>query len=157
MELAMPAISSAQEAAPAVSQSASGPAGPAAGCELDVQGRPGKQFSPAQITIPASCKSFTVQLIHTGKKPKSAARHNWVLVRASDIDPVIADGLAVGPDQDWVKPGDPRVIARTPMIGGGERASVTFDVSRLSRGGSYVYFCSFPSHASMMRGTLSVE
>ncbi|UVA77548.1 azurin [Pandoraea commovens] len=126
-------------------------------CQIDVQGRPGKKFSPTHISVPSACKTLTVQLIHTGKKPKAAAGHNWVLVRESDLHAAIADGLAAGPDNDWVKPGDERVIAKTAMIGGGERTSVTFDASKLSHGTAYTYFCSFPSHAEMMRGTLSIE
>ncbi|MFJ2995162.1 azurin [Pandoraea sp. NPDC087047] len=126
-------------------------------CQIDVQGRPGKQFSPKHIRVPSGCKTLTVQLIHTGKKPKAAAGHNWVLVHSSDIDATITDGLAAGPDNDWVRPGDTRVIAKTAMIGGGEHTSVTFDVSRLPRGTDYTYYCSFPSHASMMRGTLTLD
>ncbi|MFK0376374.1 azurin [Pandoraea sp. NPDC090278] len=126
-------------------------------CQIDVQGRPGKKFSPTHISVPSACKTLTVQLIHTGKKPKLAAGHNWVLVRESDVHATIADGLAAGPDNEWVKPGDERVIAKTAMIGGGERTSVTFDASKLSRGTAYTYFCSFPAHAEMMRGTLSID
>lgn len=126
-------------------------------CQIDVQGRPGKKFSPTHISVPSTCKTLTVQLIHTGRKPKAAAGHNWVLVRESDVHAAIADGLTAGPDYDWVKPGDERVIAKTAMIGGGERTSVTFDVSKLSRGTAYTYYCSFPTHAEMMRGTLSIE
>lgn len=126
-------------------------------CHIDVQGRPGKQFNPTHISVPSSCKRFTVQLIHTGKKPKEAAGHNWVLVRTADMEGAEHDGMAAGPDNDWVKPNDPRVIARTKMLGGGERDSVTFDVSRLKRGEAYTYYCSFPTHMAMMHGTLSVE
>ncbi|WP_246179309.1 azurin [Pandoraea aquatica] len=126
-------------------------------CQIDVQGRPGKKFSPTHISVPSACKTLTVQLIHTGKKPKAAAGHNWVLVRESDVHATIADGLTAGPDNDWIKQGDERVIAKTAMIGGGERTSVTFDVSKLPRGTAYTYFCSFPAHAEMMRGTLSID
>ncbi|VVD66481.1 azurin [Pandoraea anhela] len=147
----MSAMSPAPEALTAVAK-AVGDA-----CQIDVQGRPGKQFSPAHISVPSSCKTLTVQLIHTGKKPKAAAGHNWVLVRADDIQATVADGLAAGAENDWVKPGDDRVIAKTAMIGGGQRTSVTFDVSALSRGTDYTYYCSFPAHAAMMRGALSID
>lgn len=126
-------------------------------CQIDVQGRPGKQFSPTHISVPSACKTLTVQLTNTGKKPKAAAGHNWVLVHTGDIDGAIGDGLAAGPDNDWVKPGDPRVIAKTALIGGGEHTSVTFDVSKLARGSGYTYFCAFPSHSAMMRGTLTLD
>ena len=42
------------------------------------------------------------------------------------------------------------------MIGGGESTSVTFDVSKIKDGGPYEFFCSFPGHAALMKGTISV-
>jgi azurin len=43
------------------------------------------------------------------------------------------------------------------MIGGGETADVTIPVSRLTAGEAYMFFCSFPGHASLMKGTLTVK
>jgi azurin len=48
------------------------------------------------------------------------------------------------------------VLAATRLIGGGETASVTFFVASMKPGEEYAYFCSFPGHASMMRGTLAL-
>jgi azurin len=48
--------------------------------------------------------------------------------------------------------------SRTPrVIGGGETDSVSFDVSKLKAGDSYAWFCSFPGHASIMKGTLTLS
>ncbi|MNF19483.1 Azurin [compost metagenome] len=55
-----------------------------------------------------------------------------------------------------MKPGDARVIAHTKVIGGGEKDSVTFDVSKLAAGTAYTYFCSFPGHFAMMKGSLKL-
>ena len=44
----------------------------------------------------------------------------------------------------------------TKVIGGGESDSVTFDVSKLAAGQDYTYFCSFPGHFAMMKGTLKL-
>ena len=52
---------------------------------------------------------------------------------------------------------DPRVIAETDLIGGGETASVTFDLSGLEPGGDYTYFCSFPGHYVLMKGNFIIE
>ena len=35
--------------------------------------------------------------------------------------------------------------------------SVSFDVSKLKAGDSYAWFCSFPGHASIMKGTLTLS
>lgn len=42
------------------------------------------------------------------------------------------------------------------MIGGGESASVTFDVGALAADKNYLYFCSFPGHAALMSGTITL-
>lgn len=123
-------------------------------CETTVEGQPGKRFSLAEIRVSARCDSFTVHLVHTGKKPWQEAGHNWVLARSADIDVVIADGLRAGPEHAWMQRTDARVIAATQMLSGGEHASVTFPVARLRKGESYTYFCSYPSHALPMRGQL---
>ncbi|CUI36956.1 azurin [Achromobacter xylosoxidans] len=126
-------------------------------CSIDVEGQPGKKFAPAHIVVPATCQDFTVRLIHTGKNNKEKAGHNWVLTRTEDIDAVMVDGMKAGAAHDFLAPGDGRTLARTPMLGGGETASVTFPVSRLAAGQSYTFYCSFPAHAQHMRGTLALQ
>lgn len=128
-----------------------------AACSIDVEGRPGKQFGPDRIVVPASCQDFTVRLIHTGKNSKEKAGHNWVLTKTEDIDAVMVDGIKAGAGHEFLAPGDGRILAKTPMLGGGETATVTFPVSRLRAGQSYTYYCSFPAHAQHMRGTLVLQ
>ena len=126
-------------------------------CSLDFEGQPGKKFAPNHIVVPATCKDFTVRLIHTGKNSKEKAGHNWVLTKTEDIDAVMVDGIKAGAAHDFLAPGDGRILARTPMLGGGETATVTFPVSRLAAGESYTFYCSFPAHAQHMRGTLALQ
>ncbi|MCY1552809.1 Azurin [compost metagenome] len=64
--------------------------------------------------------------------------------------------MTAGLDKDYLKADDARIIAHTKMIGGGESDSVTFEVSKLAAGESYEFFCSFPGHVSMMKGTLAL-
>ena len=40
------------------------------------------------------------------------------------------------------------------LTGGGQSTEVMFPTSRLRRGGAYTFFCSFPGHWNMMKGTL---
>src|SRR6478609_4160156 len=87
-------------------------------CSIDVEGRPGKQFGPDHIVVPASCQEFTVRLIHTGKNSKEKAGHNWVLTKTEDVDAVMTDGIQAGANNDFLKPGDARILAKTPMLGG---------------------------------------
>ncbi len=48
------------------------------------------------------------------------------------------------------------MIAATKVIGGGESASVSFDVAKLQAGDAYTFFCSFPGHSSIMKGELTL-
>lgn len=133
-------------------------AGPALAttCEVEIEGNDAMQFNKQSITVPASCKRFTVKLKHVGKLPKTAMGHNWVLTKAADAQGAAADGIAAGVDKAYVKAGDTRVIAHTKVIGGGEADAVGFDVARLKAGETYAWFCSFPGHSSLMKGTLAL-
>jgi len=128
----------------------------AATCEADLEANDAMQFNKPSLAVPASCKKFTVKLKHVGKLPKTAMGHNWVLTKAADAQGVAADGIGAGVDKAYVKAGDTRVIAHTKVIGGGESDAVSFDVAKLKAGENYAWFCSFPGHAGIMKGTLAV-
>jgi azurin len=125
----------------------------AADCKVEVDSTDQMTFSTTAIEISKSCKTFTVDLKHSGALPKNVMGHNWVLTRASDMQGALDDGMTAGLDNDYLKAGDSRVIAHTKVIGAGETDSVTFDTAKLS-GNDYVFFCSFPGHAAMMKGTV---
>lgn len=114
------------------------------------------QYDVGSITVPASCTKFTIHLKHTGTLPVTAMGHNVVIAKASDMQAVAADGLAAGAAASYVKPGDGRVIAHTDLVGGGQSTSVSFDVARIKDGGPYEFFCSFPGHSAVMKGTIGV-
>ncbi|CAN5251882.1 azurin [soil metagenome] len=128
----------------------------AADCSAEIEGNDAMQFSKTSIEIGKGCKDFTLTLKHAGKLPKHAMGHNWVLTKAADVQAVAADGIAAGAPQNYVKPGDARVVAHTRLVGGGESDSVTFPVAKLDPAGSYGFFCSFPGHSSLMKGTLKL-
>ncbi|AZC22287.1 MULTISPECIES: azurin [Pseudomonas] len=129
----------------------------AAECKIDVDSTDQMSFSTKEITIDKSCKTFTVNLGHSGSLPKNVMGHNWVLSKTADMAGIAADGMAAGIDKNYLKEGDTRVIAHTKIIGAGEKDSVTFDVSKLTAGESYQFFCSFPGHNSMMKGAVIVK
>lgn len=128
----------------------------AADCSTTIEGSDAMQFNQKTIQVPKTCKQFTVTLKHTGKLPKASMGHNWVLGHASDQAGIIADGMKAGADQNYVKPDDTRVIAHTKLVGGGESDSVSVPVTKLKAGESYAYFCTFPGHAALMKGTLTL-
>jgi azurin len=129
----------------------------AAECKVDVDSTDQMSFNTKEITIDKSCKTFTVNLAHSGSLPKNVMGHNWVLSKTADMAGITTDGMAAGIDKNYLKEGDTRIIAHTKIIGAGEKDSVTFDVSKLTAGESYQFFCSFPGHNSMMKGAVVLK
>lgn len=136
-----------------------GLAGPAAAdpCQLRIEANDRIQYDRAELVIPAGCDAVSVTLVHTGRLPVEQMGHNWVLTRGAHYKRVAQAGMRAGPENDYLVAGDDRVIAATRVIGGGERASVSFDASRLEPGGDYIFFCSFPGHYGVMNGRLVVR
>lgn len=129
----------------------------AADCSVTVDSTDAMRYDKNEIAIDKSCKEFTINLKHSGKLAKNVMGHNVVIAKSSDADAVARDGIAAGLDNGYLKPGDDRVIAHTDLIGGGEQTSTTFEVAKLKEGESYTFFCSFPGHISLMKGTLVVK
>lgn len=152
---AAPPVDGADASVPATDGTPAPVADAAAGeCAFNLEGNDAMQFNVKNIDVPKSCTEFTINLKHTGTMPVAAMGHNVVIAKTSDINGVSADGSAVKPDH--VKAGDARVIAHSGMVGGGESTSVTFEVSKIADGG-FSFFCSFPGHAALMQGTLTVK
>lgn len=126
-------------------------------CAATVDSTDAMQFVQKTLTVPKSCKQFTITLNHTGKLPATVMGHNLVLSKTADASGVATDGMKAGAAANYVKAGDTRVIASSKVIGGGESTKVTIPVSKLKAGESYTYICSFPGHSSIMRGTLTVN
>lgn len=129
----------------------------AAECSVDVDSTDKMSFSTKAIEIDKSCKTFTVNLTHSGSLPKNVMGHNLVISKEADMQPIATDGMSVGLDKQYLKEGDARVIAYTKVIGSGERDSLKFDVAKLDPAEKYGFFCSFPGHIGMMKGTVTLK
>ena len=128
----------------------------AANCDVTVEATDAMTFNTKEISVPKSCKSFTINLKHTGTMSKNIMGHNLVVSKQADEQGVLQDGSKAGVAKSCVKPQDPRVVAATNVIGGGESASASFNPTQLEPAGNYVFFCSFPGHAAVMKGTLKL-
>ena len=122
-------------------------------CKLEITGTDAMQFDKKELAVAADCTQVELTLHHSGKLPAQAMGHNWVLAKSSDVSGIASDGVGAGFAKDHIKDGDARVIAHTKIVGGGQSTSVTFPTSKLKAGESYTYFCSFPGHSSIMKGT----
>lgn len=123
-------------------------------CSFDVEGTDQMKYNIDKITVAADCTEVTVNLKHIGKLPAQAMGHNWVLAKTDEFQAIANAGIAAGFANDYLPKDDKRVMARTKMIGGGESTRMTFPVSKLTKGGDYTFFCSFPGHSVQMKGKL---
>ena len=128
----------------------------AADCAITIEGNDQMLFNIKSVVVPKSCTRFAMTLKHTGKMPKSSMGHNIVLTTTADANAAAADGMKAGVAAEYVKPGDPRVIGFSKVIGGGESTTFDFEVAKLKPGTEYTYLCSFPGHSVIMRGLLKL-
>jgi len=92
-------------------------------CSINLKANDAMKFDQRAVTISSTCKTITINLAHTGKLPAQAMGHNVVIATADTYQAVAQDGMAAGLAANYVKPADPRVIAFTKIIGGGENTS----------------------------------
>ena len=132
------------------------PAAMAATCSVNLEGNDMMKFNVANIDVSKSCKDFTINLKHTGKLARNVMGHNVVVAKTADMKGIDADGIKAGLAANYVKAGDTRAIAHSKVVGGGESTSVKIPVSKLGAG-PYSFFCSFPGHSSLMKGTITLK
>jgi azurin len=122
-------------------------------CKLALESNDQMQFNVHELVVPTECSEVEVTLRHSGQLSARAMGHDWVLAKDSDMSAIVNAGLAAGPAHGYLPEHDKRIIAATPIVGGGESATVKFATSVLQAGSRYVFFCTSPGHATVMRGT----
>ena len=126
-------------------------------CTLKLTGNDQMQFDLKTATVSASCPKISVELTHIGKMPAAAMGHDVVISLTSDMNAIVAAAAKAGAAGGYQDKGDAKVIAATKVIGGGESTKTSFAGSKLKVGGDYTFFCTFPGHSAIMKGTLVVE
>ena len=127
-----------------------------AACTFDIDVGDTLAFNKTVLEAEKSCGEITVNLKHTGNLPAAAMGHNWVLSETADVQAIATDGIPAGVAGNYLQEGDARVLAATPLIGGGESTNVTFSVTKIAAG-EYTFFCSFPGHWGVMKGTFTLK
>lgn len=130
------------------------PAAHARVCAITLDSTDQMRFSQKELKVAGDCSQVKLTLRHTGKLAATAMGHNWVLTKTSDYQPVAMAGMRMTLADSYLPKKDARVLAHTSVIGGGQSTSVTFSTAALRKGGDYTFFCSFPGHFAMMKGTL---
>jgi azurin len=122
-------------------------------CHIAIEANDQMQYSTHELSVPASCSEVEVTLRHSGTLPTKVMGHDWVLAKAADVSGIVNAALAAGRGQGYLPANDKRIIAATPLVGGGESVNVKFSTSVLQEGASYAFFCTAPGHSSLMHGT----
>jgi azurin len=135
---------------------AAGMAQAAGNCTISLKGDDAMKFDQKEVTVSAGCATITLELTHTGKLPVAAMGHNVVVSKTADLAGVARDAMKAGAASQYVPKGDARVIAHTTLVGGGQKTRITFPGKKLTAGGDYSFFCSFPGHSTLMKGKLVV-
>ncbi len=133
-----------------------GAAQAAANCTVTLKGDDAMRFDLKEATVSAGCANITIELLHTGKLPAAAMGHNVVVSSTANMAGVARDAIRAGVANHYVPAGDARVIASTELIGGGAKTQVRFPGNKLTAGGDYSFYCTFPGHSSIMKGKLNV-
>jgi azurin len=109
---------------------------------ISIAAKPGE---PLQITLTS-----------TGKIPKFAMAHNFVLLKKGTNAKAFADQAMKAQATGYIPAAlKTQVLASTGLAGPGETVQVTFKVPTTP--GKYEFICSFPGHfAAGMKGTLIV-
>lgn len=120
--------------------------------------------APAALTIATKGEEMAfdkVELtVKAGQKVKltfknvSSMQHNWVLVNPGTADAVANASIAAGNDKGWLAKG-PDVLANTNMVD--PKKSGTIEFTAPAKPGEYPFICTFPGHASVMKGILKVK
>ena len=123
-----------------------GQAGPVE-LEIGVNGE-ALEFDTGSLSVPAGS-----QVVLTFVNSSVVNQHNWVLVTTSTKDDVAVAGTAAGPDNNWIPPGDERVLASTVLLDAGATGAVEFAAPPA---GTYQFVCTFPGHNFTMFGDFEV-
>ncbi len=124
-----------------------------ADCAVVLSADDAMRFSSAEIVAKQSCSVISLTLHHTGRLPRASMGHNWVLTKEVDFRGVVSDGVMAGSANSYIAEGDSRVVAFTKLIGGGESTTISFSTEKMKASERYVFFCSYPGHWGIMKGT----
>ncbi|GAB3428729.1 azurin [Niabella aquatica] len=121
---------------------------------ITINGGDDMKFDLSEIKVKEG-QTVKLTLHHTGKSPKIAMGHNFVLLAQGISLTEFANEAINAKDNDYIPAGREKdIIAHTKVIGGGESDSIEFTAPPK---GNYEFLCSFPGHSAMMKGTFIVE
>lgn len=97
-----------------------------------------------------------VVLTNAGTLPKEAMAHNWILLKPGSDYMAFSAAAASAKATDYIPENlKDEIIAKIDLLGPHQTGEVTFKAP--DQPGEYPFLCSFPGHAALMHGTLTVK
>lgn len=100
-------------------------------------------------------ETLKLTLENIGKMPKEGMGHNFVLLKPGTDVTKFSTAAATEKANDYIpasNKGD--IVVHTKLLGPGESDTIEF---KPTAAGDYPYLCSFPAHATMMKGMVRVK
>lgn len=121
---------------------------------LEISGGDNMKFDKTELRAKAG-ETVKLVLIHSGKAAVTAMGHNVVILTQGTDATAFASEAMKAKDTDYIPQSMlENIVAHTKTIGGGETTEIEFVAPAA---GEYDFLCTFPGHASMMKGKFIVE
>ncbi|MBC7691767.1 MAG: hypothetical protein H7222_08350 [Methylotenera sp.] len=117
-------------------------------------GTKGDTLAFDQVKLTAKPKQKVKVTFKNNAGKSSGMQHNFVLVKPGTDAEVANAGIAAGAEKNWT-PASPNIIAATKLANPGESQTVEFTAPE--QPGDYPFICTFPGHAALMKGVLTVK
>lgn len=117
-----------------------------------------------EIKVPHSCKKFTFKFSYKGTMSSTIMGHNIIVTEESHRDVVSSNALKQGKKNNYLPDNSVNshvIAASTKTLGGGaqdfHKEDIIVTMSKVDPNKKYTYFCSFPGHSLMMKGSFKRE
>jgi len=124
--------------------------------EIVIEANDQMKFSVERFAVKGG-EAIRLVLDNVGSMPKFSMGHNVVVLKRDVDAAAFVEDAAMAAGNEYIPAGrESEIVAHTPLLGGGEKASVTFVAPE--EAGEYPFVCSFPGHFQIgMRGVMVVE
>jgi azurin len=126
----------------------------ASNCSATIETTEDMRFNHETVQVDSACTDVEITFANSGTPPSVNLKHELVLAQEDDVPGIAAAGFRAGVANDFQKPEDPRIVAATKLVAGGESSMIKFATAQLVPGKKYSYFCSVPGHYVNMQGEL---
>ncbi|HYV93046.1 MAG TPA: plastocyanin/azurin family copper-binding protein [Chitinophagales bacterium] len=108
-------------------------------------------FSMQEIRVKAGT---TVKLHFTNTAKDPALKHNFFIVKTGTMEQVATEGLAAGPDKNYIPDDKANILYSSKVLEPGQSEDLMFPAPPI---GEYQFVCTYPGHWQKMNGKFIVE